>query len=468
MIKNKNRKGFSLLELIVSITAISIISTIIYKTYVSMQEIDRKTTMVREMDSIKKSMIERLKSIDILEGTLISSDKIYYGNEEAFDKDIFTRLDDTPVKKNFWGLQENQYKKYIYAQSKYFSNSNGKIPYTDFWVVMVGPKLDRIYNNPTDMLGELFLFEADNGLITKFNENYDDPLNYAIAKSKGLNKATLREEFKTVIVFKVSTQEIVLNKYNETINQINNYAKNLKDWGSIQMSMYENIIAKYGGSYNIDYFVSLGFQATEVKGSLAHDFKKEMVYSSLALDNTDNPIRTSSGTDQGFNDILSTNLNSTNYGIVICENECIGTISDAEIISMQNKEISLDNSTDPALIGEAELMITGSVSLDSQDLLPGSKAIFGIGNTGATFGNSFGEKYKFYFTNVKEWEISWTDVGDNNTGNLTYTQNVPVNNAYAPYSATLFTFFPWFLHDSIEKPSLSNGYYEVRVFPELR
>lgn len=480
MIKFKNRKGFSLLELIVAIIALSIISSLIYGTYVSMQEVDRKTTMVREMDSIKKTMKERLKNIDILEGTLISSENIYYGDEFAFEKDKFERFDDTDGKRKFWGVTNNQYKKYIYAQSKYFSNSNGEVPYTDFWVVMVGPKLDRIYNTPNDMLNEIFIFEEDKGLMTNFNLNYDADTSYPKAKAKGISKQVFREELKNIIIFKLSTQEIVLEKYNQTIEQINAYAKNLKDWGSIQMSMYENIIAKYGGSYNINYFVSLGFESSNDKGSPDYDFRKEMIYSSLALDSSDNPIRKSYELEQGFNKILEKNINSTNYGIVVCQNECTGEIKESEIVSMYGFEETMDNSTSYKLPKEAELTIQNAISLDSSYLLPGSKAIFGIGNPNLKIGNAFGEKYKFYLTNVKDWTLSWTDVENLNSGTISYSQNVPLNNSsvstYAPYSASLFTVFPWFINDTMTKPLntitdlpiLSNGYYEVRVFPELR
>lgn len=495
MLNIKNRKGFSLLELIVAITAISIISSIIYKTYSSMQEIDRKSTMIREMDSIKKNMTDRLKNIEILEGTLVSSSNIYYNDKIAFEKDKFIKLDDTKEKQDFWGLSSNQYKKYIYAQSKYFTTANGNIPYTDFWVIMVGPKLDKLYKQPEYMLNELFVFEGDKGLSTRFTKNFIngaaslvptvengtfDPKvdGYPIAQSKGIKENIFKQELKNVVILKVSTQEIVLDKYKETLLALNNYSKNLKDWASIQMSMYENIIAKYGGSYNIDYFVSLGLGATsDIKGSSLYNFKKEMIYSSIDLDNTDNPIRDASGNEQGFTDILESKFDSTNYGIVICGGTgCINNLSDTSIISMYGDQIEVFDGTINLPFGDSEIIIDNSISLDSNRLLPGSKSIFGIGNTNGEVYNAFGKKYKYYFSNVKDWSIKWTDPENNGTETLSYTQNVPVQDSYAPYSATIFTIFPWFMQNvkdladplSKGKENKSDGYVDSKIFPELR
>lgn len=475
------RKGFSLLELIVAIAAISIISTFIYRTYIDMQEIDRKSSMVKEMDSIKTKMNERLKNIDILEGTLVSSEKIYNDTEEVFNKNEFVRLDDTDLKSNFWGISSNQYKKYIFAQSKTFATANGKIPYTDFYVIMLGPKLDRVFkDNPEYMENELFLIQPENSIIQRFNKKYKNGVankgdatsfdstddGYPNIQAYGISELEFRKEIKNVIVFKISTQDIVLQKYNESLEIIKNYAKNLKDWGSIQMSMYENIIAKYGGSYNIDYFVSIGLSSTNKIGGFSNEtksnFDKEMLYSSIALDSTDNPIRESSGTEQGFKDIDIDNLTNTNYGIVICDSSCVDTpVNNSSIISMYDMVSKIDK-----LPKDGNVNINNAISLDSEQLLGGSKLIFGIGNVNNKVHNAFGEKYKIYLTNVKEWKVEWTDVEGASTKNIDFTQNVPLINSYAPYSATIFTTFPWLIDNT--KTNITDGYLDIKVFPELR
>lgn len=475
------RKGFSLLELIVAIAAISIISTFIYRTYIDMQEIDRKSSMIKEMESIKTKINERLKNIDILEGTLVSSEKIYNQDEEVFAKNEFVRLDNTDLKNNFWGISPNQYKKYIFAQSKTFSTANGKIPYTDFYVIMLGPKLDRVFkDNPEYMENELFIVEPDNNIIPRFNKKFKSGVEnkgdasgfdstsdgYPNIQAYGINELEFRKEIKNVVIFKISTQDIVLQKYNESLEIIKNYSKNLKDWGSIQMSMYENVIAKYGGSYNIDYYVSMGLGSSNKIGGILNgsksDFDKEMLYSAMALDNTENPIRESSGSDQGLKDINIDSLTNTNYGIVVCESSCIDSaINSSSIVTMYDM-----NSTIDKLPKDGNINISNSISLDSENLLSGSKLIFGIGNINNKVHNAFGEKYKIYLTNVKEWKVEWTDVEGGSAKSIDFTQNVPLLNSYAPYSATLFTVFPWLIDNT--KANITDGYVDIKVFPELR
>lgn len=482
----KNRKAFSLLELIVAIAAISFLSVFIYKTYAGMQEIDRKAKMVKDMDTIKNSMKERLRNVDILEGTLISSEKVYLGDLEVYEKNKFSRLLDNDNKKQFWGTDSNQYKKYVYPQQKFYSTAYGEIPYTDFYVIMIGPKFDKIFrNNPEKLNNELFIIEENKGLVTRFYKKYYETKNgeasqgaptgdadtfdpngegYPTIQASGLNQQEFKSELKNVIIFKVSTQDIVLEKYNETLKQLQSYAKNLKDWGSIQMSMYENIISKYGGSYNIGYFVSQGVNASSYKGSEDLLFDKEMLYSSMALDSSDNPIRKSDGNKQGLSSINADNIHETKYGIVICESDCEGNISSENITSLY--DLGNDNLIEN-LPGGGNINITNAIQLDSKQLLPGSKLIFGVNENIPSVHNAFGEKYKFYFTNVKSWNLEWTSVGtDSATHQINSTQNVPTIGSYAPFSATLFTIFPWLVDE--KKTTISNGYLDIKIFPELR
>ena len=94
--------------------------------------------------------------------------------------------------------------------------------------------------------------------------------------------------------------------------------------------------------------------------------------------------------------------------------------------------------------------------------------IFGINNDGKSINNAFGEKYKIYFTNHKTWDIEWTNILGDSGFYLNYSQNVPVINSFAPYSATIFTIFPWMLDDEKTPETIANGYFDVKVFPELR
>jgi len=482
---NKFKKGFSLLELIVAIAAISILSVFIYKIFVNMQEIDRKSKMVKDMNGIKNIMLERLNNVDILEGTLVSSDKVYIGELEVYDKNKFTRLLDSDEKKEFWGINKNQYKKYIYPQSKTYSTAYGNVPYTDFWVIMVGPKFDKIFRtNPEALNNELFVVQENKGLVSRFFKKYYETTNgestkseegeledfsaesegYPLIQASGLNKATFKQEIKNIIYFKVSTQKIVLEKYNQSIDMMNNYTKNLKDWGSIQMSMYENVIAKYGGSYNIGYYVSMGLNNTNYSSSSSKLFDKEMLYSSMALDSSDNPIRAASGNKQGLIDIPEDNINETKYGIVICDNGCEGNIGSDNITTLH--DLDLENFIDQ-LPGEGSITISNAIKLDSEKLLPGSKLIFGINDNTPSIHNAFGEKYKFYFTNVKDWDVEWNSVGeDSTTHNIISSQNVPSVGSYAPFSSTIFTTFPWLVDE--KKSNITDGYVDIKVFPELR
>ena len=74
----KIKKGFSLIELIVVVTALSIISGMIYNELSFIQDMERKSNIVKDMELTKKVIEERLKNTAILEGTLVSGKKIFY------------------------------------------------------------------------------------------------------------------------------------------------------------------------------------------------------------------------------------------------------------------------------------------------------------------------------------------------------------------------------------------------------
>ena len=474
----KIKKGFSLIELIVVVTALSIISGMIYNELSFIQDMERKSNIVKDMELTKKVIEERLKNTAILEGTLVSGKKIFYDNQEILNKNEFTSLNDTKEKRDFFGVDKNQNKKYIYAQQKYISTVNGEIPYIDLYLVYIGPKFDRIYKDNFDKLNELFLVQDGVGLTPRLNDEFESSpsekeVNGKIVfngypyfqKKSSMTEAEFRKEAKNVVFIKLSTQDIVLDKVNSSIEIVKNYSKNLKDWGSIQMSMYENVIAKYGGSFNIGYFVSLGINSNTLNASETEVFNTQMLFSSQALDSSNDNSRITSGTKQGFNNISSTKKFNTTSGIVICKNDCDdkNSLSNSEIVSLHNYQEYVDK-----LPNDAEIIISNAISLDSKKLMPGSKMIFGINNDGKSINNAFGEKYKIYFTNHKTWDIEWTNILGDSGFYLNYSQNVPVINSFAPYSATIFTIFPWMLDDEKTPETMANGYFDVKVFPELR
>ena len=59
----KIKKGFSLIELIVVVTALSIISGMIYNELSFIQDMERKSNIVKDMELTKKVIEERLKNI---------------------------------------------------------------------------------------------------------------------------------------------------------------------------------------------------------------------------------------------------------------------------------------------------------------------------------------------------------------------------------------------------------------------
>lgn len=474
----KIKKGFSLLELIVVISAISIISTMIYDAFGSMQVLERKSNVIKDMELTKSVIQERLKNTGILEGILVSGKSIFYENNEILEKDKFDSLNDTNLKRNFFGVDKNQNNKYIFAQKKFISTVYGNIPYIDFYLVYIGPKLDRIYGKDISKLNELFVVQDGVGLTPRLNDSFvASPSSsmvsgklvfsgypYFQSKSK-MNEQDFRKETKQVVFIKLSTQDIVMDKVNSSIEIVKNYAKNLKDWGSIQMSMYENIIAKYGGSFNIGYFVSTGINTSDLRASISDNFDSQMIFSSMVMDSSNDNSRVSSGAKQGFNNLNATRKFNTTNGIVICVDDCN---ENNGIASAQMRTLFDHNELVEDLPNNAEILIKNSISLDSLRLMPGSKTIFGINNDGKSINNAFGEKYKVYFTNTRDWGIEWTDVLGNSSLSLSYSQNVPILNSFAPYSATIFTIFPWMLDDTKTEENKANGYFDVKVFPELR
>ena len=85
----KIKKGFSLIELIVVVTALSIISGMIYNELSFIQDMERKSNIVKDMELTKKVIEERLKNTAILEGTLVSGKKIFYDNQEILNKKCY-------------------------------------------------------------------------------------------------------------------------------------------------------------------------------------------------------------------------------------------------------------------------------------------------------------------------------------------------------------------------------------------
>lgn len=478
MHKIKSKKGFTLLELAVSISAISIIMIFIYQSINGVLNIQKDQKILKEASELKKTITLRVQDNNVLLHTLDNPDGFTSldSTETIYPKNEFVNLlQDTDdniqnLKQEFWGIESNGKTKYIYIIQRYHTTYYGKIPYNDIYIAVLSPLFDKIFKtHPEKLLTNIFEeVTVTNGAVTetvginsKFFAEYN-ATNYPdlLSATFKLKKSEFQTAVRQSLFFKVSTRDVVLERFNRSVDKMNKYAKNLQDWASIQMSMYENILVSYGGSYNIGYFNSLSNVDDGEDAGDGKTFSQKMSFSSALI-----PSEGSVGIRDANNGFLIpiAEPTSTKYGIVACL-DCENGNSIASVA---------DSTVQPATITKntATIDVNGAIQLDSPYLMEGSKSIFGIG-AGDVIINEFG--FPIYFSNISKTTIELD--GQNlpsgtDSSTIIMKQNVPTIGSYAPYSATLFTIFPWILqYDDSAGTRVSDiqGYVAVKIFPELR
>jgi len=435
--------------------------------------------------------------------------------------------------RDFWGVPSfnSENTPFLFISQKFLETARGTIPYNDFYVLMlpndISKPLKTMERAKRDkIIGALVLTEGrvcgfDTSTVALGGEevkvikkladctpyrssgngggatnNFDPSNQYLDVTSMSINiyqdkegMAKIKEALENaggkyismedltqarsqIRIISYSNRQNILDLFEKTAKTVDNYAKNLKDWASIQMGMYENTVAKIGGSFNIDYFITrtdktTGTDDTFYKiGTNEGEYIATALYSSPYLSKVDCGSTADAKSDicwETTNNLIKIKndkgVNSTLYGIAV------------ENFEYNSDETKLNRGLyNIKAIGRGVLKGTanGKESLidftKKGNLMAGSQMILGVNATEKGFGNSFGDVYRYGFSNVRKYGVS-EGAG---AGQYLWEQNKPDSpTAYAPYTAVVNTTFPW-IYFKIKPDDNFFGYYENRVVPELR
>lgn len=426
--------------------------------------------------------------------------------------------------KDFWGVKSFQTENtpYIFVAQKYTQTAQGSIPYNDIYVLLLPERIakplktskalrDRVINNmilvegrvcelvdtsvSIDSAGGKIIdytnckkyasYTTDSNVVTTYtpatqflevnsvNSNLirlDIAALLTAANINYLNEKEVIELKRNIKLLSFSNRSIVLDYFNKSVENVNTYAKNLKDWASIQMAMYENTVAKIGGSFNIDYFIS----RTDKTSSIDDDYFKigtndgeyiaTSLFSSAYLARTD--CRKAPTADVCWdtdNNIITIRNDkgkkSTLYGIAIKAFNYMPL--PANLTRGYYNILAINRSLLDSQINGKETLLDIT---RSSTLLDGSYTILGIKATDKGVGNPFGDPYRYGFSNIRKYGVAESGT----VSGYSWEQNKPDSTtAYAPYTAVINTTFPW-IYMKVRPDDNFFGYYESRIVPELR
>lgn len=391
---------------------------------------------------------------------------------------------------SFWESELKGMNPVIAIVQKYHKTTTGVIPYDDIYVAVIPAKFMTPIKSSLELRKEFFdsffdvsishinLYNASGLNITTSHGAVGKPEEYSFVENVMLKDYVAKDDrtdkYKTesgiddkeffrlkdsIMFFKLSTKDLMLDRYNKSVEKINSYAKNLKDWASVQANTYENVVANIGGNLNIDYFVSKvsrGFKSSKEYNKMV----PTMLFSSSLLDRT--PGATDRTSDMDWttgNTIDIFDPSTTRAGMVI------STLGQNTIRYTDNfvNNLRIVNKQTPVYIKNA-------IALDAPTdmLMIGSKLILGINNaTQDIFGNGFDDNYKIFFSNTREYGATVNLSGGRGSKTYNFLQNVPLNEkSNAPFTSVFFTLYPWAGFKLAPTPGF--GYYEIKISPELR
>jgi len=425
------------------------------------------------------------------DGSAVADTKKYINKLRGFWKQEFFNGNNTP---------------YLYIAQRYFQTATGMIPYNDYYVFVMPSELSHalktnitlrtnVFNTLLSVTGRscgvkdsASPFTTGEKIIdttTCVNlQTFSEIAEAAEAGDKvveltslDIKKNLLPDEVKRMLdngkvthitakkfielrpnikLVRTTDKDIVLKAYDQSIDVLKKMAKGAKDWASIEMNMHENTVAKIGGSFNIDYFISITDKSDNDPYS---DYTKTSLYSAASLSKNDCDTRANDVCRDVNNKIrVGTYTDSTNAGFVI-QSFDYGIRDDEKSTSLNNLTVLEKSKPSVALNGKNSMV---DVTLSS-GLIVGSQNIMGVKGSEKGFGNAFGNLYRYGFSNLAKYSVN-----DGTEKGYEFTQNVPENkDKYAPFSATFNTIFPW-IYYSIKPTDNFFGYYEERIVPELR
>lgn len=395
---------------------------------------------------------------------------------------------------------------YLYVAQRYFQTATGMIPYNDYYVFIMPSEISHALKTNKELRTKVFntlltvtgrscsLKDSKNPFTTGEKvidtttcvnlQTFAEIAEAAEAGDKvveltslDIKKHLLPGEIKNMLtaggvthvsvdrfielrpdirLVRTTDKDIVLKAYDESIDVLKKMAKGAKDWASIEMNMHENTVAKIGGSFNIDYFISITDKSDNTP---FNDYTKTSLYSATSLSKNDCGTRSTDVCwDTGNKIRVSTFTDSTNAGFVIQAFDY--GLRDGQSSQPLNNILVLEKSKPVVTLNGTNSMV--DVTLSS-GLIVGSQSIMGVKGSENGFGNAFGNLYRYGFSNLATYSIN-----DGVERGYRFTQNVPENkDKYAPFSATFNTIFPW-IYYSIKPTDNFFGYYEERIVPELR
>ena len=358
---------------------------------------------------------------------------------------------------------------FLFVIQRYGYYQGYKYPYKIFSLIDVGPYLYKRFkiffkSNSADDVQKVMAFMfpiTDNGVdirkIIHFNDikNNNEDLYNLLVKLFGPHPDRIFAENKKFIKIKVfNTMPYVESIVQNTVEQMTTIKKNIEDWAVIQarIAAYDSL---NGNSMDKDYFITCTGDGCNADTDTVDQTRtlKPNLSSSAKICNSEEDE-----TACGSSNVDEADLSN---GFFVCTNYVQSTSHFKGYYCQENQE-------NPAVINQSicvdniyfynnddyPVTVNGAARLDvptnSSSCLLGEAARKLLSSTNFTE-NPF--RIPVYFTNGEKTIINnnsnslLNDSTDNDNGTYTITLNIPLTNGTnnPPYTADIFTIFPWFI-----------------------
>ena len=461
------RNGFTIIEMMVVLVALSIVSISIFALYNQFFNIKEEVESKAKLKNLETTIYENLYSIDKVKALLGSSQydlttktfdinsSIYYPDSsnnlqeilepnklspfkiEYSSGNVFTS--ETEALSNFLGVYFNN-DRLFYSNIFYYYTINtellfGYIPisYQKITLLYIGdPKLSNFLKKgatPADF-DEMFDTSKDYLIIKNIDPTTSSiPIGY-IKNNWGRIK-------KKIDIIQFSTRSQIVDPLNHLKKELEASQKKINDWATIQARFEAYKSVSTGNTMNTDYFISCVANLTN--GTCKNDTDIINTQTLIKLDdgitaNPDNTVDFATAKALGNEQIQYEKIN-TNYGFVIFNGDIDTTNNKINISGIQDTTDGCSNVLYDDII-DINFEIDNAASIAQKNTMDGL-GCFTSDNMGFLVENFNPFGYPIFFSNTKNPTIN-TGVGTIDVANNRY----PDGNMGAPYNATIFTFLP--------------------------
>ena len=518
------RRGFTVIEVIVSMFVISILMVAAYSIYANFNESARISSAMERFENVNAKIGEALKRnvsyALILRDYIASPEEIENGNVatkytdrseyvlKAYDAVDFS--DDMETYRlipslsgarerceRFWGIGKDDayFSGSFYVAlvgEEYSVSPDGvRFPYKTVTIVDFGPfyrnfksLADAMDGKEKFVVDKLFSRSESGFHLRRTIDESDVDVVTAVKLLTGYQDearalAEWREKRKYVLVRNHSLLDYVLELVDESVKRAERAVKNVEDWASTaaKINAYNTIIG--GSNLDKDYFVTCS------EGGSSGPNGCEITYgdpSSQQSGEMDVGRTYYPSLEPDFS--MDEAVKSSKYGFFMCESDGSGGCDASKSVlyamdySRCYDEIYSDAQGENTLLSvQGAVRSDGINSEDSYVLNPGMRPILATAKK-----NPFG--YPYYFSSAKSivFQTYVSDSGGNFPDKYAlFENNAPIKGVESrpPYTASILTVFPWFVGGyketqggspvySVKDPQGNVfGIYEIKMFAHV-